>query len=110
MTRTLCRYAVCAADLSMSDKKISQLSDDQLIEGCERVYLFGRRCAAQLIRLLIEVEHRRLHLTTAHPSMFEFCVRRLQMSRGSAQRYSTAARLAVKFPQLVDQIESGDLH
>jgi 5-methylcytosine-specific restriction endonuclease McrA len=42
--------------------------------------------------------------------MFEFCTRTLSMSRGSAQRYTTAARLAVKFPQLVARVESGELH
>ena len=32
------------------------------------------------------------------------------MSRSSAQRYSTAARLSVEFPELVKLVERGELH
>lgn len=94
----------------MSQSDLSQLSDDALITLLHRTYARSRKCNAEVIRILVAANERRLHLKSAHPSLFEFCVRRFGMSNGSAQRYAVAARLVTQFPELLARIERGDVH
>lgn len=89
---------------------IAKLTDDALIERLRQSCLDSKRLLAELILLLIEVERRRLHLKSASPSPFEFCVRRLNMSEGEAYRRCNAARLVARFPRLLPYIERGDIH
>jgi hypothetical protein len=94
----------------MEDAKLDKLSDTELLAQAHRVYRRSRACNAELVRVLIAVHKRRLHLKKSHPSLFEFCVKRLGMSNASAHRFSVAARLATQFPELVTRIERGEIH
>src|SRR3954454_24919857 len=89
--------------------KVTDLSDAQLLEGLGSICAQGRVLTARLLAHLAEVEERRLHLEAAFPSMYEFCVARLGMSDGEACRRIAAARLARRFPDLLDRIEHGAL-
>jgi hypothetical protein len=99
-----------APSARMNETSLEKLSDAELLALMHRVYLRSRKCHAQLIRILIAVDKRRLHLKEAHPSLFEFCVGQLGMSNATAQRFSVAARLAAQFPDLIGRIERGELH
>jgi hypothetical protein len=90
--------------------KLNDLSDDDLLTRLQTLCLDARRLDVQVILLLIAVDERRLHLTSACSSLFDFCVRRLGMSEGAAFRRITAARLVRRFPRLLGQIESGAMH
>src|SRR5688572_14224036 len=68
-----------------------------------------RRLVAEIV-MLMEVERRRLHLEMAYSSMYEFCYREMRLSEDQAYRYMNAARLAKKFPEILDDLESGELH
>lgn len=94
----------------MTETIIEKLSDSDLVAQAHRVYRRSRACNAELVRILIAVHSRRLYLKKAHPSLFEFCLRALGMSNGTAQRFSVAARLASQFPGLVGRIERGEIH
>src|SRR5574338_528839 len=94
----------------MTSIAISQLSDDALVERLRQACFQSKRLLAEIILMLIEVEQRRLHLKSATPSPFEFCVRRLGMSEGEAYRRTNSARLVARFPQLLPYIERGDIH
>lgn len=100
-------FAACAR---MDESNLARLSDAELLALMHRVYRRSRQCNAHLIRILIAVEKRRLHLQTAHPSLFEFCVGRLGMSNSTAQRFCVATRLAAKFPDLIGRVERGEIH
>jgi hypothetical protein len=63
-----------------------------------------------LLLYLGEVEERRLHLKDGYPSMHKFCVRKLGMSEGEAARRIRAARLARRYPLVLEVIERGDIH
>ena len=89
--------------------KLADLSDTQLLDSLEMLCGQGRVVLARLLAHLIEVEQRRLHLESACPSMFQFCVRRLGMSEDEACRRIHAARLARRFPDLLVRIERGQL-
>jgi 5-methylcytosine-specific restriction endonuclease McrA len=88
---------------------LTDLSDAQLLESLRAVCAQSRLTLARLLAHLGEVEERRLHLEAAFPSMYEFCCARLGMSDGEACRRITAARLARRFPDLLDRIERGDI-
>jgi len=91
-------------------ENLRALSNDELICDLESLVRSHRQLEARLIRYLSEVEQRRLHLEQAYQSMFEFCLVRLGMSEGEAFRRITAARLARKFPIILDLLERGAAH
>ena len=67
-------------------ENLSELSDDALLSGLESLIGSQRQLLAGLLRYLVEVEERRLHLQLAYGSMFEFCTAKLRMSEGEAFR------------------------
>jgi hypothetical protein len=86
------------------------MSDEALAASLSSVCADEQRLLARLLRHLVEVEDRRLHLKAACSSMFDFCVRRLGMSEGGAFRRINAARLVRRLPGLLGAIERGELH
>lgn len=99
-----------AMSARMDLSSLATLSDPDLLALLHRVYSRSRESNADVIRVLMAVDERRLHLTSAFPSLFEFCVGTLRMSNASAQRFSVAARLAARIPGLVDRIQRGEVH
>ena len=89
---------------------LTDLTDDALVSRLSTLCAEGHVLTARLIVHLIEVEDRRLDLRAACTSMFDFCQRRLGMSEGAAFRRITAARVAKRFPALLERIERGELH
>ena len=87
-----------------------RLSDEALLSRLHTYCGVARRVDVRLIVLLIEVDERRLHLTTACSSLFDFCRRRLGMSEGAAFRRINAARLAARFPGLLAHLQRGATH
>jgi hypothetical protein len=77
--------------------QLNELSDDDLLSRLQSFRLDARHIDARVIAHLVEVEERRLHLTSACSSLFDFCVRRLGMSEGAAFRRITAARRSDAF-------------
>lgn len=94
----------------MSTSALSSLSDSDLL-GSARA-LNGTACLtlAEIIAHLVEIEDRRLHVTSGCRSMFYFCIRRLGFHEGETARRLALARLARKFPSIIDAIGSGRVH
>lgn len=65
---------------------------------------------SRVVTMLIDVEERRLHLEAACSSMFEFCRRKLGMSEGEAFRRTVAARLAKRFPSVLEALRQRRIH
>jgi 5-methylcytosine-specific restriction endonuclease McrA len=86
---------------------LAPLTNDELLASLRACMSAEREALARIIRHLQVVEERRLHLELACSSMFELCTRKLGMSEGAAFRRINAARLARRFPQVVDAIASG---
>lgn len=91
-------------------QNMGELSDEQLLAGVQASVGEERRWVARVIAYLAEIERRSLHLEAACSSLFEFCRRRLGMSEGEAFRRMTAARLAQRFPVILDLLDGGDVH
>src|SRR6185436_2897767 len=91
-------------------ENIRALSDDALLDGIDALLGSQRQLLARLLGYLGEVEQRELHLQAAYPSLYAFCLGRLGLSEDEACRRIEAARLARRFPVILDFIETGALH
>lgn len=87
-----------------------QLVDDELVSLIEADLRDGDRVLASVLARLIQVEDRSVHLRQGYKSMFDFCTRRPRLSAGAAQRRLVAARLAKRYPRLLNAIRDGRIH
>ncbi|MCA9597064.1 MAG: hypothetical protein KC776_27300 [Myxococcales bacterium] len=65
---------------------------------------------AHLVAHLAEIDRRELVYDAGYSSMYDFCVRGLGMSEGTAYRSIAGARAALSFPVVLSMLASGDLH
>src|SRR5579862_4982470 len=89
---------------------LKSLSDEALLSSLSTVCVELRGLVARLLLHLNEVEDRDIHLRSACSSMWDFCQRRLGMSKAAAYRRVDAARLVRKFPTLLAYVERGDVN
>ena len=73
-------------------KTLSLLSGPELLKRTQDLIAVERRTTMDLIEHLREIERRMLFLDTGHKSLFEFAVKHLGLSEGSAQRRIAAMR------------------
>jgi hypothetical protein len=93
----------------MQTPSLDHLSDQDLFARLRQNCSDGNRLTAERLAFLGEVEERRLHLSMASPSMYDFCRRRLGMSDGRAYRNVAGARLGRRYPFLLPLIANGEL-
>jgi hypothetical protein len=65
---------------------------------------------ADVLAHLAEVDARKLYADRAYTSMFQYVVEHLGYSEGAARRRITAARLARRFPLVLERVAVGDIH
>ena len=85
------------------------LTDHALIARLELLARHGRAITAELVAHLAELETRRLLTAEAH-SLFSFCRNVLHLSEHAAYNRIEAARLARKFPVILDRLADGSLN
>jgi hypothetical protein len=68
------------------------------------------RETAELLRILGEIDERKLYLEQACSSLFSCLVERLNYAEGAAAKRIGAARAARRFPLVLDMVAKGDLH
>jgi hypothetical protein len=88
---------------------LTALSDIELVNAAKDQVRQVNVIEADLIVLLGEVEHRRLHKRLSS-SLFSFCRERLGLSEDAAYNRSKVARFARKFPVVLDYLRSGRIH
>lgn len=86
------------------------LSDHDLLVELERAVSVERQTTTRLIALLIEVDSRKLYAGQGYSSLFTYCVHRLHLSEHAAYLRIEAARLARRFPTILDRLADGSLH
>jgi hypothetical protein len=84
---------------------LADLSDQELLSSLSTVCFGSYRLLGRLLLHLIEVEARRLDVRSACSSLYDFCQRRLGMSKSTAVRRIEAARLVRRFPSLLGYVE-----
>jgi hypothetical protein len=88
----------------------SSLSDDQLIEEVTRLAGCERQGTAQLVAHLAELDARKLYLAAGYSSLFMYCCRVLRLSEHGSYNRIEAARIARRFPAVLDMLGDGRLN
>jgi hypothetical protein len=88
---------------------IARLTDDELLKEVVRLAGDERTATARLIAALAEIDTRRLYLGQGCPSLFVYCTRVLHLSEHAAYGRIEAARVARRFPIVLQMLERGDV-
>jgi hypothetical protein len=86
------------------------LSDDELIIRVNSMAGKTREVSASLIAHLTEMETRELYLPLGFSSMFAYCTQVLRFSEHEAYGRIKAARVATRFPVVLDRLADGSLN
>ena len=89
---------------------ITELTDNELITSLKELIGHSNQLTAELLRHLAEVEHRRLHLEAACSSMHVYCTEVLGFDDATAYNRIYVARLARRFPVVLDWLAQGRIH
>ena len=85
------------------------LSDEQLLTETRRLADDERRATVALVAALVEVDTRRLYLRESCSSLFTYCTQILHLSEHAAYGRIEAARVARRFPVILEQLATGSL-
>ncbi|MDQ7829797.1 MAG: hypothetical protein QN122_02120 [Armatimonadota bacterium] len=87
----------------------ARLSDTDLLVRVQHLAAREREATVALIVHLGELEARSLHLTQGYASLFVYCTQGLRLSEHSAYNRIQAARLARRFPVVLERLVDGAL-
>ena len=85
------------------------LSPEAALRSLAAIDLEEKSRVAEGVALIAVIDHRRDYLAAGHPSMWDYCVRRLHMSEDKALRRIQVARAALKYPELFECLADGRL-
>jgi hypothetical protein len=88
---------------------VADLSDNDLLAAVHRLAVDERRATASLIASLAELDARRLYLAEGCSSLFTYCTQVLHLSEHAAYGRIEAARVARKYPVVLERLEAGDI-
>src|SRR4051812_2587895 len=91
-------------------KSISELTNSELLIRTQDLSLNERKTTTAVLWHLKEIERRRLHLEIGFSSIFEYAVKELKYSEGSASRRINAMRLLKDFSQVAPLLEDGSFN
>ena len=85
------------------------LTDAQLLEEVHSLVARHRDITAALIAALAQVDSRQLYLGEGFPSLVSYCTEHLHLSEHEAYSRIESARIARRFPLVLDMLASGEL-
>lgn len=88
---------------------LQDLSHQELLDETRRLAASQRGALARLVAAIGEVDARRLFLGEGCSSMFVYCTRILLLSEHAAYMRIEAARLARRFPVILERLADGSL-
>ena len=90
-------------------QNIRSLEKSDLVKRTQDLVSLERKTTLELVEHLREIERRLLFLEYGYSSLFEFAVKHLGLSEGSAHRRISAMRLMRDVPEAKAKIESGEI-
>jgi hypothetical protein len=69
-----------------------------------------RHAMLDVIEHLVEMERRRLYLRHAASSLYRYCIDRLGYGEDAALKRHRVAKVAVRLPQVLDELRAGTMH
>lgn len=88
---------------------LRSLSDAALVERLPSLVQAERHAMADLIEHLVEVQRRRLYLTSA-ATLYRYCIKVLGYDEHAALKRHRVANLALRLPQVLDELRAGNIH
>jgi hypothetical protein len=88
----------------------AHLTDEALLDAVRRLAAREHHSAADLVEHFVELDARRLYLGEGFSSLFEYCLRALNLSEDRACNHIAAARAARAFPAVVPMLRDGLLN
>lgn len=85
------------------------LTDEAVLSRMDELALDERKAIAESIACLAEVERRKLYAARGCSDIFDYCVRCLRYSIGSAYRRIHSARAADAHPEILSDLQAGTL-
>src|SRR6266566_954869 len=85
------------------------LTNDELLLEVKALVRHERSATAHLIASLAELDARRLYLSEGFRSMFTYCTQALHLSEHAAYGRIEAARVARKWPVVLDLLSDGSI-
>jgi hypothetical protein len=95
---------------TLLNNSLADLPHPQLLNRFGDLVRCDRRCTAELLGVIAEIDRHKLWAAHACPSMFAFCVERFHMSEAVAAKRIWAARTARRFPVIFAMVARGRLH
>ncbi len=89
---------------------LETLSNEELDDSFQAVAQRERQTLAEVLVHIKEVNRRKLYLKMSFGSLFDYLTKHLKYSAGSAQRRIDAYRLSQEVPDVIENLESGDLN
>ncbi|MEE9282099.1 MAG: hypothetical protein V3V67_18185 [Myxococcota bacterium] len=89
---------------------VKTISNRELLRRLKTLVGKERYAEADLLIHLGEVQARELYLGEGCPSMFRYCTEVLHFSEGVANQRIRAARVARRFPILLERLRRGEIH
>ena len=89
---------------------LADLSDQVLTGRLLQIRKEERRLLVECLGCLAELDRRKAVLSLGYGSLFSFCTEFLSMTKASAFRRTTAARLLARFPVVADYLADGRLN
>jgi len=90
--------------------EIEHLTDADLLVRVHELTHQDHQAAARFVAHLAEFDARQLYLAEGFPSLFTYCTQVLHFSEYTAYRRIEAARVARRFPVVLDRIADGSVH
>jgi hypothetical protein len=89
---------------------LNDVPDDLLVDRLLQIRKQERSLLVELLRCLAELDRRKAVLALGFPSLFAFCTEHLGLTKASAFRRTTAARLLARFPLVAEYLADGRLN
>ncbi|MBO9668346.1 MAG: hypothetical protein J7501_16220 [Bdellovibrio sp.] len=85
-------------------------TQDELDQRMKSLAQRERDLLHEVLLTIKEIDFRKIYLDMGFGSLFDYMIRGIGYSEGSAQRRIDAARLISEVPQMMDKIKSGELN
>jgi hypothetical protein len=79
--------------------------DQQALKICKEF----KRCESELLEIIIKVDDLKVYRKLGYPSLFQYVVKRLELSEAQAYNFINVGRKAKEVPQIREKIKNGEL-
>src|SRR5687768_14273892 len=89
---------------------LCSLSYCELVARLPTLVQAERHAMVDVIEHLVEMERRRLYLRLSVSSLYRYCIERLGYGEDAALKRHRVAKLALRLPQVLDELRAGAIH